>query len=406
MIRTWSVPVRRLGMTTQVKRILALYPDQLLVVTVPEKTVIPESAYFVQGDREALLALKQIEPMKEYPLEEIRRLVFESGLTFRVETVTGAAEAFSLTSEEDAPHLARALHLLSGEQFAVRGIAAEALFQPRFARALHFLLGKRYFVVRGITAEALFQPLFARDAAAWKAKRLIAARHEAESLLHALLPRRKKRTPYRSKVVGSILVSLAILLLFGPFVMTLHGIYSDIQQRASQEAHLQEAHLRFSQETQEFMKAFDEVASWATLGFLALTFGGGCMLLRIGRKMRLPTVEEALKKDGRRPILYLRAFDEEEFADPKEAEARNKNQVLQQLLYRAPLLAALAYVPWFIRFLRGRDWTRFEEHLSWFFKTYGPLVAIGRPGEELGIPKSAPVLSERRRMARFHSQNA
>jgi hypothetical protein len=54
-------------------------------------------------------------------------------------------------------------------------------------------------------------------------------------------------------------------------------------------------------------------------------------------------------------------------------------------------LIALASIPWFVRFLRGRDSSRFEEHLGWFFRRRGPLVAIGRPGERMGTPGAARI---------------
>lgn len=95
-----------------------------------------------------------------------------------------------------------------------------------------------------------------------------------------------------------------------------------------------------------------EIAIAATLSSAA-----GWLMYR-GKQLRAPTVEQVLKKDGRPPILYLRSFA----ADRQ---------------YRINWMAISG---WFGLWYQGRTE---EEELTLVLRQFGPVIAIGRPGEPL-----------------------
>jgi hypothetical protein len=120
----------------------------------------------------------------------------------------------------------------------------------------------------------------------------------------------------------------------------------------------------------------------------ALTVGlffTGAWFFNRGRRMRLPSLKEALDEDKRPPILFLRSFNDEDMALPKQKESRSINPQVWQHLG----IAIILLVPRFIRFLMGRETTRLEEHLGWFFRERGPFVAIGKPGDRIITPGAA-----------------
>lgn len=81
---------------------------------------------------------------------------------------------------------------------------------------------------------------------------------------------------------------------------------------------------------------------------------GGVALIRRGQAMLQPSAEELRTVDQRRPVLLLRSFDDEE--ESVVAAAGQGHNVAV---------------------------TRLEEAIARQFAPFGPLVAIGRPGEEL-----------------------
>ncbi len=71
--------------------------------------------------------------------------------------------------------------------------------------------------------------------------------------------------------------------------------------------------------------------------------------------------KRVLEVDSRRAALYLRSFDDDSLPLPSIASARR------------PLFELFS--------LRGAD--PFEESMAWELNTYGPVVAVGRPGRSL-----------------------
>jgi hypothetical protein len=94
-------------------------------------------------------------------------------------------------------------------------------------------------------------------------------------------------------------------------------------------------------------------------GFVVAALGGG--LFRIARALGRSGTRRVLEKDRRRSALYLRSFDDDSLPLPTIASARR------------PLFELFS--------LRGAD--PFEESVAWELNSYGPVVAVGRPGRRL-----------------------
>lgn len=110
----------------------------------------------------------------------------------------------------------------------------------------------------------------------------------------------------------------------------------------------------------------------------------GAALLGTGRRMRLPSYEQAVANDHRPPILYLRSFGSEDVALPQRPPGF-AGEMMLRLWHRAWFfsLPGMA-VAWFVRLLYtlgGLAGDRLEEQIARVIRRTGPLVAIGRPGE-------------------------
>ena len=89
--------------------------------------------------------------------------------------------------------------------------------------------------------------------------------------------------------------------------------------------------------------------------------GIGGVLFRIARALGRADTRRLLARDHRPPVLYLRSFADDTLLLATIASARR---------------------PFFELFsFRGRD--PFEEAIAWELATYGPVVAVGRPGRSL-----------------------
>jgi hypothetical protein len=87
----------------------------------------------------------------------------------------------------------------------------------------------------------------------------------------------------------------------------------------------------------------------------------GAWLFRRARAMSRARTKRVLEVDGRPAALYLRSFDDDSLPLPSIASARR------------PLFELFS--------LRGAD--PFEESVAWELNSYGPVVAVGRPGRSL-----------------------
>jgi|GEM_PF-6066899 len=97
---------------------------------------------------------------------------------------------------------------------------------------------------------------------------------------------------------------------------------------------------------------------------------GGVLLRRAGKRLAMPSVAELLAADPRPPVLYLRAFDDDEAGHQAEFT-----------------------VPWVggqklpTGFGASGEQTTFEELLAGELSWLGPVVAIGRPGDSRALPR-------------------
>lgn len=94
-------------------------------------------------------------------------------------------------------------------------------------------------------------------------------------------------------------------------------------------------------------------------GFLVAVAGG--LLFRSARSLARANAKRVLEADPRPAALYLRSFGDDELPLPVIASARR------------PLVELFSP--------RGAD--PFEESVAWELYTYGPVVAVGRPGRSL-----------------------
>jgi hypothetical protein len=94
-------------------------------------------------------------------------------------------------------------------------------------------------------------------------------------------------------------------------------------------------------------------------GFVVAAFGA--WLFRIARALGRARRKNLLATDHRRSALYLRSFDDDGLPLPTIASARR------------PLFELFS--------VRGAD--PFEESVAWELNSYGPVVAVGRPGRSL-----------------------
>jgi hypothetical protein len=94
-------------------------------------------------------------------------------------------------------------------------------------------------------------------------------------------------------------------------------------------------------------------------GFVVAAIGG--WLFRIARALGRSGTKRVLEADRRPSALYLRSFDDDSLPLPTIASARR------------PLFELFS--------VRGAD--PFEESVAWELNSYGPVVAVGRPGRRL-----------------------
>ena len=94
-------------------------------------------------------------------------------------------------------------------------------------------------------------------------------------------------------------------------------------------------------------------------GFVVAVIGG--YLFRLARALGKAGTKRTLAADGRPAALYLRSFEDDNLPLPVIASARR------------PLFELFS--------VRGAD--PFEESVAWELNSYGPVVAVGRPGKSL-----------------------
>lgn len=121
---------------------------------------------------------------------------------------------------------------------------------------------------------------------------------------------------------------------------------------------------------------------WLVGGLLALLLG--TTLVQQGQGIAAPRFEEVMAKAKAAPILYLRSFKSED-SDIPPRTATFRDDVFGRLLARA---WPIAIVVWlfvamvrFVRFVTGTGSQRVEERIAPILQQFGPLVAIGRPGD-------------------------
>jgi len=115
--------------------------------------------------------------------------------------------------------------------------------------------------------------------------------------------------------------------------------------------------LRASERVQDYFT----VGFWVSTGLVAASVAAAIRLNTFACRLRAPSAVTVLRKDSRRPILLLRAFQDDSAPVENAAPIANWRQVWSKLGVSRPV--------------------SFEEMLHDLFSALGPVIAIGRPGE-------------------------
>lgn len=158
--------------------------------------------------------------------------------------------------------------------------------------------------------------------------------------------------PLHSALGGTLLKSSAAILALGAIYAQFHLI--------------------------EQPKQLPLVQYWGGLLFLA-----PAMLAHFGHRISRLPASEVLVKDQRAPILYLRAFVHDDTGNYNPDSWLSRVLGCKPLLPRALGGAANPLLPNIVRMLLGRATEVAEEQFATGLRTFGPLVAIGRPGERI-----------------------
>lgn len=128
----------------------------------------------------------------------------------------------------------------------------------------------------------------------------------------------------------------------------------------------------------------DNWIPFAAAIFLGVPFGAG--LFEVGRAMRVPAYDDVMAQDARAPVTYLRSFGSEDVQLPEKPPGVMGRVILRMWdrawFFSIPgsiiaWLARLAYT------IAGRGSNRLEEQLTRAVGAVGPMVAVGRPGEDV-----------------------
>ncbi len=118
--------------------------------------------------------------------------------------------------------------------------------------------------------------------------------------------------------------------------------------------------------------------------FLGVPFGAG--LFNLGRAMRAPAYDDVMTRDDRPPVVYLRSFGSEDVQVPEKPPGV-MGRIILRLGDRAWFFAMPgAIIAWLARLaytVAGRGSNRLEEQLARGVASAGPMIAVGRPGEDV-----------------------
>ena len=116
------------------------------------------------------------------------------------------------------------------------------------------------------------------------------------------------------------------------------------------------------------------------------------ILIFLGHRMSQSRYNPKQTEDTRKPILFLRPFDDDEHTSLQPfgwtAEISGVRPDSAKPSGRTDLftLIARAHPVRILRMVTGYGTGSSEESLARFFESYGPLIAIGKPGERLASP--------------------
>ncbi|MEZ5709745.1 MAG: hypothetical protein R3E02_10200 [Blastomonas sp.] len=123
---------------------------------------------------------------------------------------------------------------------------------------------------------------------------------------------------------------------------------------------------------------------WMNVGGTLVALFLGFTLVRHGQGLAAPDFDNVMSRSEVSPILYLRSFKSEDSDIPPRIRTF-WDDAISRLLWRAwpiaIMLEIILGIVRFVRFLTGTGSGRVEERIAPVLRRFGPMVAIGRPGD-------------------------
>lgn len=384
------------------REVLAIHADRIVAFRVRRLKAFPPEL-FEPCSFHAWQTQPRLEPHADLALDQIAHAAItgpeiygnrwlmgrERGYLLRVTATDGAAFGMRLP-EDDAQAVIIALRTLLGARFA-----EDATLPPLPADTRRLLPAPRSPLLRVLRLAALAVPLFAISIiwgtakfAPWigvpSALVLLVAlpllliivvlalsnRHSGYAEKRRAERRRAKRKarpvhageePVRSLHLSWLLKGLGAVALFGAFVVALLvPLWTPFHH-------------------------FDSVLQ-------ALAYIPATLLIYYGYRLGIRSAGEVRQTDSRPPILYLRSFgfDGRNNLNPTGLVAQSLGLEPPALLrWLGPV--GNIYPLRLVRLLFSRSADHAEEQVAGYFRTLGPFIAIGRPGDRLAFGGAARV---------------
>lgn len=363
--------------------LVAVFKDCLIILSSPRRS-LPTKAVTPRTPA-GLKDLTRPKAFEVVSLEAVEKVCVicsskRGPIRFRVHVRGGDRERSFLVSRDSVCYLARALMYLLGSRLELGNLAADPLLFPTSER-----------ICATENAKLAFQD----------------ARHAPENPTFS--------TPFRSTFLSASLRLLGLLLMLLPAYCCAITIISNVFLLTNPDYFLEIITSGFPRPLPSYMRlpyalyesyfhalrlagVTVEMAWWLSASFpgllplFALVFASGAFLFRSGMRIGLPLFDEFFAcRLGGPYVLFLRPFDRDNLKVPRSPSHSAFYIILSVILYSAVSqgasyvlwFAPLVLLPWLFRFLSGRETSRFEEHLSFVVRQYGPLIAVGRPGERI-----------------------
>lgn len=387
------------------REVLVIHADRLLAFRARRVKALPPEL-FEPGSLNAWRNQHRLEPHADLALDQIAHAAItgpeiygnrwlmgrERGYLLRVTATDGAAFEMRLP-EDDAQAVIIALRTLLGSRFA-----EAATLPPLPADTRRLLPAPHSPLLRRLRLAGIALPLFAIS----------------------IIWGTAKFAPWIG-VPSALVLLVALPLLFIIVVLALsnrHSGYAEKQRAERRRAKRKARPVHAGEEPVRSLRL-----SWLLKGLGAVALGGGfvlalfvplwtpfhhfdavlqalayipaTLLIYYGYRLGIRSAGEVRESDSRPPILYLRSFgfDGRNNLNPSGFVAQSLGLEPPALLrWLGPI--GNIYPLRLVRLLFSRAADHAEEQVAGFFRTLGPFLAIGRPGDRLAIGGAARVYLE------------